>query len=92
VTVQKYFSHPSLVIYFFATPPIKLKLWTANRSGITNNKPPGPIIMVGQSEMLISNHITFFYAVTIVAAPFTSHGQNNYIERNWHISTFLHPI
>jgi len=26
VTLQKYFSHPSLVIYFFPTPPIKLKL------------------------------------------------------------------
>jgi len=26
VTLQKYFSRPSLVIYFFATPPIKLKL------------------------------------------------------------------
>jgi len=26
VTLQKYFSHPRLVVYFFATPPIKLKL------------------------------------------------------------------
>jgi hypothetical protein len=26
VTLQKYFSHPSLAIYFFQTPPIKLKL------------------------------------------------------------------
>jgi hypothetical protein len=26
VALQKYFSHPSLVIYFFATPPRKLKL------------------------------------------------------------------
>ncbi len=26
VTLQKYFSHPSLVIYFFPIPPIKLKL------------------------------------------------------------------
>jgi hypothetical protein len=25
VTLQKYFSHPSLLIFFFATPPIKLK-------------------------------------------------------------------
>jgi hypothetical protein len=24
VTLQKHFSHPSLVIYFFPTPPIKL--------------------------------------------------------------------
>jgi hypothetical protein len=26
VTLPKYFSHPSLVMYSFATPPIKLKL------------------------------------------------------------------
>jgi hypothetical protein len=26
VTLQKYFSHPSIVIYWFATPPGKLKL------------------------------------------------------------------
>ncbi len=26
VSLQKYFSHPSLVMYSFATPPIKLKL------------------------------------------------------------------
>jgi hypothetical protein len=26
MTLQKYFSHPSLVIYFFPTPPVKLKL------------------------------------------------------------------
>jgi hypothetical protein len=26
VTLQKYFSHPSLVMYSFANPPIKLKL------------------------------------------------------------------
>jgi hypothetical protein len=26
ITLPKYFSHPSLVIYFFGTPPIKPKL------------------------------------------------------------------
>ncbi len=26
VILQKYFSHPSLVIYFFRTPPMELKL------------------------------------------------------------------
>jgi hypothetical protein len=26
VTLQKYFSHPSLVMYAFAAPPIELKL------------------------------------------------------------------
>jgi len=54
-TLRKYFSHPSLVIYSFATPPIKLKLGQQIGGGITNNKPPRPIIMMGQSETLSSN-------------------------------------
>jgi hypothetical protein len=33
VALQKYFSHPSLVIYFFATPPIKLKLGLGQQIG-----------------------------------------------------------
>jgi hypothetical protein len=49
------FSHPSLVIYNLATPPIKLKLGPANRRATTNSKPPGPIIMMTQSETLSSS-------------------------------------
>jgi hypothetical protein len=41
VTLPKYFSHPSLVIYFFATPPIKVKT--------------GPQICGGY--LLIANHL-----------------------------------
>jgi hypothetical protein len=44
LTLQKYFSHPSLVIYFFFAG-------TANW-GTINSKPPGPIIMMSQSETL----------------------------------------
>ncbi len=46
---QKYFSHPSLVIYSFATPPIKLKLGQQIGERTCNSKPPRPIIMMGQS-------------------------------------------
>jgi hypothetical protein len=51
-TCKKYFSHPSLVFFFFPTLPMKLKLefGTANRWETTNSKPPGPIIMIGQLE------------------------------------------
>jgi hypothetical protein len=66
VTLHKYFSHPSLVIYFFlqslSRPPIELKLTetgTANRWGITNSKAPEPIIMMSQSEILSSSQIIF---------------------------------
>jgi hypothetical protein len=48
VTLNKYFPRPNLVIYFLETG-------TANRWGTTNSKPPGPIIMIGQSETLSSS-------------------------------------
>jgi hypothetical protein len=59
VTLQKYFSHPSLVIYFFATPPMKLKLGQQKGWRLTNRKSPGSIIMMGQSETLSSSQIKF---------------------------------
>jgi hypothetical protein len=43
VTLKKYFSHPSLIIYSFATIPLKLKLGQQNRWWTTNSKPLGPI-------------------------------------------------
>jgi hypothetical protein len=55
VPMRKYFRHPSLVMYSFATPPIKLKLGQQIGGGTTNNKPPGAIIVMGQSETLSSN-------------------------------------
>jgi hypothetical protein len=36
----------------FCNPTNKSETGTANRWGTTNNKPPGPIIMMGQSETL----------------------------------------
>jgi len=48
MTLQKYFSHPSLVIYYF--PTHKTKIETANRVETTNSKPPRPIIMFDQSK------------------------------------------
>ncbi len=59
-TLQKYISHPGLVMYSsFATPPMKTKTGTANRWQTTDSKPPGPGIMMGQSETLSSSHIIF---------------------------------
>jgi len=42
-------------MYSFATPPKKLKLAQQIGAGTTNSKPPGPIIMMGQSETLSSS-------------------------------------
>jgi hypothetical protein len=50
VTLQIFFSHQSLIFYFFATPPTKSQTGIANTWGTTNNKPFGPIIMMGHSK------------------------------------------
>ncbi len=42
-TLQKYFSHPSLVIYFFFNPTHKTETGPANKRGTTNSEPSGPI-------------------------------------------------
>ncbi len=52
-------SHPRSVIYYFATPPIKLKLGQQIGGGITNSKPLGPISMMSQSKTLSSSQIVF---------------------------------
>ncbi len=57
VTLQKYLSHPGLVIYFFFNSTNKTE--SASTWETTNSKPPGPIVMIGQSETGRSNQIIF---------------------------------
>ncbi len=105
VTLPKYFSHPSLVIYLFcATSHIKLTNWqtgTANFVGTTNSKPPGPIIMFDQSETWSSSQnrfITLFRCTALMrllaASAYWAHmqEQNHFPELNRHILAFLHLI
>jgi len=78
VTLQIYFSHPSLVFFsFFATPPIKLKLGQqiggGGGGGPTNSKLPGPIIIMMGQLVVRSYLLHSFLQVHSVAAPFTSH-------------------
>jgi hypothetical protein len=58
MTLQEYFSHPSLVVYF-CNATDKIETGTTNKWGTTNSKPPGPIIMMGQSETLSSSQVKF---------------------------------
>jgi hypothetical protein len=94
VTIQKYFSHPSLVFYFFPTPPIKPKLGLYVGSESTNSKP------IRNTEQQ-SDHIyyTLLWLVLGCTVPFTSLqklcktlGQYHFLEPNRHILAFLHPI
>jgi hypothetical protein len=49
VTLQKYFSQTSLIIYLlFSNPAHKTKTGITYRWETTNNKPHGPIVMIGQ--------------------------------------------
>jgi hypothetical protein len=59
VTVQFFFSHPSSVIYFFCKATHTTVTRTENRWCTTNSKPPGLIIMMGQSQTLSSNKFIF---------------------------------
>ncbi len=43
--LQKHFSHPSLVIYFFPKPTHKTEIGTANRWETTDSKAPEPILI-----------------------------------------------
>jgi hypothetical protein len=69
---QKCFSHPSLVIYFFATPTHKSETGTAAKGwgGLTTNgKPTGPIIMIDRSETLTGSQIIFItYTLSFFSA------------------------
>ncbi len=68
MTLPNYFSHPSLVIYFSPTPPIKVRLGLQRGGRLlnSNSKPPWPIFMIDQSKGGISSSqiifITLFYS------------------------------
>jgi hypothetical protein len=49
VTLQKYFSHPNLVIHFFPNPTHKTKTVTANTWETADSNPLGPIKLSSQS-------------------------------------------
>ncbi len=51
----------------FCNPTNKTETGTANRWGTTNSKPSGPIIMIGQSEMLSSSSIIFISLFSVGA-------------------------
>jgi hypothetical protein len=83
---------------------MKLKLGQQHKWGTTNSKPPGRIIMIGQSETLSSSHTTYIRLFSAAGsyhccAFFNSHhktveimlNQNQFPELNRHILTFVHP-
>jgi hypothetical protein len=86
-----YFSHPSSVVYFVATcNPTPPETEIGTQKG--RSRPPGPIIMMGQSETLTSSQITF---TTFSSTGAHGHcriilSQNHFLEPNRHMWTFFH--
>jgi hypothetical protein len=80
----KYFSHPSLVIYSFATPPIKRKLVEQIGGGLLiANHLDQSLWWANQKHWVAirSYLLHSFLQVHRAAAPFTSHGNlHNYAE------------
>jgi len=103
VTVPKYVSHPSLVIYSFLNPTHKSETGTVNRCGITiANHRHQSIWWANQKHWAAvrSYLLHSFLQVHNVAAPFTSHrklcnyggAKTIFHEPNHHVLTFRHPI
>jgi hypothetical protein len=72
---------------------------TAMGGGTTNSKPPGSIIMIGQSETVSSTQIIFItfcsrFTAVIPGSALYAHmmGQKHFLEPYPHVLTFLHPI
>jgi len=85
VTLRKYFSHPSLVMYSFATPSIKLKLWQQIGGGLlmTNHLDKPSLWWANQKHWVTvrSYLLHSFLQVHSATEPFTSHGNvRNYAE------------
>jgi hypothetical protein len=95
VTLQKYLSHPSLVIWICTTPPIKLKLeqlgeQVSGRQLIAIYLDQS--LQMGQSKTLISNQIVFSTLDSACANCPIMLSQNHFLDTNRRVLTFLHSI
>jgi hypothetical protein len=59
VTLDNKIKCLSLAVLFFGDPTNKTVTGTAYTLGTTNSKPPGPIIMIDQSEILSRSQVQF---------------------------------
>jgi hypothetical protein len=97
LTLQKYFSHPSLLIYFLRNSTHDTQTEIANRWQTTNSKTSGSKT---ETSSLIT-FITLFSSKCTVLLHFTSlskqtvermQEQNYFPEPNGHVLTFVRPI
>jgi hypothetical protein len=77
VSLRKYFSHPSLVMYSFATPPIKLKLRQQIGGGLVIANHLDQSLSSANHKLWAAVRSYLLHSslqVHSAAAPFTSHG------------------
>jgi hypothetical protein len=74
----------SYLLLFSPTPKLRQQIG----GGSTNSKPPGPIIVMGQSETLISSQIKLITLFSPSGQRWCAFHQprrfSNYAEPNWH--------
>ncbi len=89
--------------FYFGNPTNKIEIGTAYTRGTTNNKPPGPIIIIDQLEILSLSQVQFitlgFWRCTTVFSTLPALTsctnlvqKNQFPELNWHILTFTQLI
>jgi hypothetical protein len=96
----KFFSHPSLAIYRFATPPIKEGLQIGGRLLIANHLNESLWLADPKQGVAIRSYLWHSSLSQVHSAvPFTglsqqckNAGPNLFAESNQHVWTFLHPI
>jgi hypothetical protein len=75
VTLRRFSSHPSLVMYSFATPPIELKLGQQIGGGLLIANHLDQFWWANHKHWAVRSYlIHFFLQVHSAAAPFTSYG------------------
>ncbi len=101
VTLQNYFSHPNLLVYIFATSPIKLKLGQEIGGGpiIANHLDQSLCWANEKLWAAVISHLihsflqeSFLCHVPATASCAIIQSQNHFTEMNRHLLTFLHLI
>jgi hypothetical protein len=84
--LQKYFSHPSLVIIVSNFLTLNTKTWTTNGWDTTNSNPPGVIKLFSQSTATVRLDYAFYYPLHEML------GRHHFAEPKGLVATFLDPI
>jgi hypothetical protein len=86
VTLDNKIKCLSLAGFFFGDPTNKTVTGTAYAWGLLIAKPPGPIIMIDQSEILSGNQVSIYYTLFGLQSQFQSYGwgwEKKLVTKTW---------